>query len=233
MTALDKPTFQRLMTRAAIVTQRELSDELMETYWSFVRDMNRQEFMDAMANHLRTSPYFPKISELCRAPSEDETFEHEANDAWQKVIRGIGLHGRYASVDFGPDANAAVNGLGGWVHLCSLDADQLGYAANSFRRSFKLTRRNGVPTGMGDYLHGLAERANGSGSEEVFRLLPGDAVRPELLDEPELPSIEAPRDERPLDPTKVARLIEDLTEKRRLRQESRDLIDDVMGGKDA
>lgn len=58
--------FEPLMTTLALNYQRELTDELLAAWWRAFKDANVAALAAAVAAHMRTGDFFPRISEIAR-----------------------------------------------------------------------------------------------------------------------------------------------------------------------
>lgn len=104
--------------------------------------------------------------------------EDAARALWDVVEGTMRRHGRYASVDFGPEANAAIRHIvdgpnAAWEQLCLGDASTLVHRRREFERAVVGYLRSGVPGERGAHLPGEYERVLGAAWDgEVKRLGP-------------------------------------------------------------
>ena len=148
-------------------------------YWSALQGWDVQRLRQACQVHVTRSKWFPKLSELSEAIGHSET--DAGAEAWVRVIRAVQSVGRYRSVDFGQEENAAVMALGGWSKLCLSAEKELPFLERRFLAAYDHTRRAGVPGGQGRHLIGEEEadhvRLGTSEPPEVLRIY-GPASKP-------------------------------------------------------
>lgn len=155
MSRLERETMVAAYVGVGELYARPVSEMLLDVLWGQLQSWSHEDFVRAMRVHLDTSPYFPKPADLRLALGQ--TGEDEAIEAWGRVLRAAARVGRYASVDFGPEANAALEDAGGWVAFCALEEEQLRFLEGRWKKAFAAYRASGVPRGRGEPLAGLEE----------------------------------------------------------------------------
>jgi len=125
-------------------------------------------FIAAVRSAMRTCNRMPAAVELRRLSGEMATSDRSAL-AWGSLIRAIGQHGHYCSVDFDdPVINAAVRNLGGWHRLCALDQEELEkWTRKDFERVYSSMCSSGVTAELSQYLCGEFEINNSSRGYKV------------------------------------------------------------------
>ena len=185
---MTRDEFAKVISGLQVYFRHELSEVELGIYWSALRGWEAHRFKQAAQAHVVRSKWFPKLSELAEAVGGSET--DAADEAWLRVIRSVAAVGRYRSVDFGADENAATQAVGGWIKLCIMPEREIPFAEKRWKQAFDHCRRAGVPPGQGRHLIGEEEadrvRLGTLESIEVVRLY-GPSSRtdggPEQVDE--------------------------------------------------
>lgn len=160
MTPEDRPAFIGLLAGAAeLYGQAEgLSAVQLTIWWRVLKRFSLKQLEAALVRHCETSKYMPRPSDLVTG------IEGSPNDqamvAWSKVMEAIRRHGSWRSVAFDdPLIASAVEGMGGWVALCSETTQALGFRAKEFERTYTVYLAR-PPTDRVRYLAGAHETIN-------------------------------------------------------------------------
>lgn len=131
MTPEDRPRFAEALEAAATVYSQQLSKPLLNLWWTLCQQLTIEEFTQALEAHLRTSQFMPKPADVLT--QSEGTPDTRAHQAWLKVLQAMRTHGSYASVRFDdPLIHLAIQACGGWLHLCSTEAQDLHWAQRRF-----------------------------------------------------------------------------------------------------
>jgi hypothetical protein len=99
--------------------RQPISEETIRAYAEALADLDADKVAKAVACHVRTSAFFPAISEICQACAEESCAAPTAADAWDEVMRAVGSVGQYRLPTWShPVIGKCVDGIGGWVNLC-------------------------------------------------------------------------------------------------------------------
>jgi hypothetical protein len=164
-----------LMSRLkASYPRQPISDETIRAYAEALADLDAERVARAVAVHIRTSPYFPAISEICQACAEDVCAAPTAADAWDEVMRAVSRYGQYRLPEWShPVIGKCVDGIGGWIGLCQSEnsvADR-----SQFMRLYADERPRAVKAAnVGPMLEAQASRSLKPQSVgEILKALPG------------------------------------------------------------
>ena len=152
---MKREAFAKIISGLQVYYRHEMSEIEMSIYWSALQDWTEERLREAASSHVRRSKWFPKLSELAEAVGGSET--DAASEAWLRVLRAVGSVGRYRSIDFGAEANAATQSVGGWIKLCGMAEKELPFVERRWKQAFDHARRAGVPSDAGRHLIGEAE----------------------------------------------------------------------------
>lgn len=157
---MTEETFCRKIFILAEVLQTEISEQLVETYWTILKDYSNNELERMFDTVIRTCKFFPKPSELI------EIIEGSQSDkslgAWVKVVRAIEQVGYYSSPKFDDQLiHFVIEQLGGWMNLCTKTIDELKWTQKEFERLYSYYKTNTDAVGyISDHLIGFHESEN-------------------------------------------------------------------------
>lgn len=121
MTQSDKKEFRDLMTGLGSVFDRAIDATTLSLYWQALKHLPMDVVRGRVAHWAASARWFPRPVEVMPGSTKDD-----ARAAWHTVVRAIRLHGAYKTVHFAdPRTGAAVEQMGGWRHLCSVNSDAL------------------------------------------------------------------------------------------------------------
>lgn len=107
------------VTLLATTFNREVSDTLLDAYWTGLSGLSAQELSAATKRALAECKFMPPPAVLLKYARPPRNLEAEAAIAWEAVRRAIDCHDwSVSSIDFGSHVNAVVRQLGGWDALC-------------------------------------------------------------------------------------------------------------------
>ena len=99
--------------------RQPISEDTIRAYCEALADLDADRAALAVACHIRTSPYFPAISEICQACAEESCAAPTAAEAWDEVTRAVSRVGQYRLPTWShPVICKCVDGIGGWIALC-------------------------------------------------------------------------------------------------------------------
>ncbi len=125
MTDADRTAFVECMQSLCSAFRVEADKPLLRAYWRALSDLDAEAIVTACDEALRQMRFMPRPAEL-RAFVNGATAEDMSLLTWPIVMRAIAAVGPYHAPAF-DDARiaAAVDMIGGWVHLCELSAEEL------------------------------------------------------------------------------------------------------------
>lgn len=138
---------------------RKPSDAILEGYWLVLQDMDNNDFQSAIKSVLsnRTFASLPKPAEILEAVKPDT--ESIAVLIWGDIERAMIKAGAYESITFEDKVvNSVVESLGGWIHLCKMDTDELKWVRKDIKKLYDTFSKR---IDHVDHLFGLSEQANG------------------------------------------------------------------------
>lgn len=131
MTEADRVEFVTLLRGLAETLSKTLTGGQIVGYWEALKDLPIADLRIGFGRALKTAGQFLPVPAEIRAMSGEIPISSRAALAWEAVKRAVHEITAYGSVQFDdPTTNAAVRNLGGWVDLCSSDADEF----NTWRR---------------------------------------------------------------------------------------------------
>ncbi len=129
----------------------------------------------------RTLASFPKVGEI-REYLNGGKAEDKAVLALDRLERAMSSVGKYRSVAFADTTiMAVVHSMGGWVKLCSMEADEWKWARKEFEKIYRVYSTKPISQlQIPEHLSGIAERDNSARglrdkSEEIIFI--GDSKR--------------------------------------------------------
>ncbi|HET8689380.1 MAG TPA: DUF6475 domain-containing protein [Methanosarcina sp.] len=156
---LNKDLFKSHMGMLFEMYDRQPTRALLDGYYLVLQDMTDDEFKQAIKSILssRTFASLPKPAEILEAVKPDT--ESIAVLIWQDIERAMIKGGVYASLTFEDNVvNSVVESLGGWIHLCKMDTDELKWVRKDIKKLYDIhSKRIDHPK----HLVGLTEQANG------------------------------------------------------------------------
>ncbi len=157
----DLSRFATLIVGIGELYGKTFTANIIEIYWSALRDYSFAEVKEARDRHLKNPDvgrYLPKPADIVAAICGNS--KNQAFMAWSKVEGAIRRVGSYTSVAF-DDAliHAVINDMGGWQRLCSSKNEQLPFIAKEFQeryRGYVVLK----PTAHPKYFAGIIESQN-------------------------------------------------------------------------
>lgn len=160
---LNKDLFKKYMAMLFEIYNRQPTAALMDGYFMVLKKMDDSEFVSAIESILsnRSFATLPKPAEILDAVKPDT--DSLAVLVWSDIERAMIKGGVYASITFEDKVvNSIVDSLGGWIHLCKMDIDELKWAKKEVRKLYEThSKRIEHPK----HLVGLTEQANGYANE--------------------------------------------------------------------
>lgn len=150
---LGRGHFAEALSAVASLFEKKLTKEQLSVFYGAVRHLSDEDFSAALTEHVMTSRWMPRPADILQIL--EVSAAEEALASWGFVMDAMRSLGRYRSVDFGPQANAAIEDLGGWVTLCGKGQRELDFARKDFLASFAAYASRGVPERRGQPLIGL------------------------------------------------------------------------------
>lgn len=143
----DKKEFHKVMLGMCEVHGKNLSEPLLDIYFSALSDLTIEQFKQAASLHLNDKSddgkFWPKPSTLRSyiegtAAQVDDDIDNRANLAWLEIttkLRTIGAYGTLEMED--KQAMMAVRSMGTWQSLCHTPLANLDFKRNQFIANYK------------------------------------------------------------------------------------------------
>ena len=137
----DRERFATALLATFEVYGKELSDMVVKVWWAALKPHNIDEVCSALTKHIsdpERGQFPPKPADVIRfmETGEKEQLENlksKAEMQWFNVTHAISQCGTYRTPKFkDPITAAAVNSLGGWVHICQKTTQQLEFLQRQF-----------------------------------------------------------------------------------------------------
>lgn len=159
----DKKAFAELMVGLGEYYSVEVSRQKMLMYWQGLSCYDLPDVQRAFAQHMRNpgnGRFFPKIADV--AEILDGGSKDRAAVAWSKVHNAVRTIGPYQSVVFDdPLIHCVLRDMGGWIALCDVASDKMGYRQNEFERRYAGYATSGIlPDDVPNRMIGEAEGEN-------------------------------------------------------------------------
>lgn len=172
-----RETVVELLAMACAVAGKDTPSEPVLRLWTrLLAAADDDEVARAFESHLSTSKWMPAPAEILRLCGQHP--EDVAQERWATIWRAATKVGRYASVDFGAEANAAIKALGGWVRLCEAPEDEVQHTQRHFLAAYSAARHRALRPEEAGHCVGLAEldaQRLGQAPEAPVRMLPRSA----------------------------------------------------------
>ena len=179
----DISKFLNLMAGIGELYAKPLSSHLIDIYWQALKRFDLIDVQAAFEAHINNpdcGQFFPKPADIVRFI--EGSGESKALQAWAKVEKAIIQVGAYQSMIF-DDAliHAVIEGMGGWIKLCSVKNDELPFKANEFQKRY-MGFVHIAPERHPKFLCGLTELENSKNGFSVnMPLLIGDVKKAEQV----------------------------------------------------
>lgn len=161
MKQTDTDSFYELIAATGEMYGRNLSKAVVNIYWE---SLNRFELCDvqralkAHTDNAEAGQFMPKPADVIKFL--EGTGADKALEAWSKVDKAIRHVGSYESVSFDDKLiHAAIDGMGGWVRLCSTTMSDMPFKANEFQKRYQ-SFSNRTPEHVPEYLTGISRSEN-------------------------------------------------------------------------
>lgn len=156
---LSQTLFAQMFTMLCEIYDRQPSKPLMDGYYMVLSQMNDEEFKSAILAMMEGRVYssLPKPAEILEYSKPN--LEAIATLAVEDVERAFKKGGRNTSLIFDDKViHSVINGLGGWVHLCGLEAHEWTFKRKEFIKLYQVhAKREQHP----DHVAGLTEQTSG------------------------------------------------------------------------
>ena len=133
MTDNDRPQFLTKLFEVAAVHRVDTPDAWIAGYWSALKDLTLADFCAGLAEAAKAEKFMP-VPATIRAAAPG-TVNHA--ESWGQVRAAIRKFGYPRGADARKTLTgaqwAAVNTLGGWLHLCELDTDELDHLGRVYK----------------------------------------------------------------------------------------------------
>lgn len=114
-----------------------LSEMEIEFYWQALKPYPLESVKEAFNDAARGLKFFPKIAELIELV-EGGSGDDKARMAWVALMKCVGRHGYWDSVEFPEELADIIEGLfGGWQKLSELTWEDLKYREREFVSMYK------------------------------------------------------------------------------------------------
>lgn len=152
----DIEEFTKALTITAALFKESNTSEMIKLYFEILKKYKIEDVKRALIQHLETSKYFPKPSELIAFIKAPESIEDKANKAWNILLKAISRHGYYDSVQFEDKAiHSCIRAMGGWMQVSDRVPDT--WMHKDFVNFYKSYQNTTHP----DKVTGMIEKQNG------------------------------------------------------------------------
>lgn len=158
----DREEFaNRLWAVADFYGQSEkLSDTIIELWWRLMERYTIAQFGNALTKHMldtKHGRFMPRPADI--KLQIDGSQDDITAQAWMSAREAVRRVGHWQSVAFDdPGIAEAIEAIGGWQRLCSLDQEQMVWAEKEFREKYRSgSKHSGVLWGA----TALQNKANG------------------------------------------------------------------------
>lgn len=135
----DRADFLRVLNTVGAMYRVELSPDIVELWWNVLADYDFEAVKQALTKHLRnpdSGQFMPKPADVIRNLSG--TTQDAALLAWAKVHRAVRLSGSWSDVVFDdPIIHAVVQDMGGWIRICEIREDEVGFRGKEFENRYR------------------------------------------------------------------------------------------------
>ena len=139
-----------------------MTEETLDVWARLLEDVGEKDFMDAVVDLCRNEKQiYPGTNIVAlirdRVGGDIHARSLEALHVLEQAMHKIGA---YKTPNFSDAAiTMAVSRLGGWEHLCHMEADEWKFVKKDFERIYRDTMKNGIPNEV-PQLMGTHERMN-------------------------------------------------------------------------
>lgn len=180
MTENDKADFAALVTSVHAFYRQDVSQFALGVWWEACKPFDMAAVHDAFNRHCinpDSGQFMPKPADVVRMLQGSS--KDGALVAWSKFDRAVRQVGTYQSVCFDdPIIHAAVQDMGGWVHLGSKEEKEWPFLRNEFESRYRGYKLRGGPNEYPKVLIGIAEAQNKqNGFKAPPPVLIGDETR--------------------------------------------------------
>ena len=171
MVDFELPEFAKTLLAVADYYGKELSENVVDLYWSGLREYDLASVKRALWAHARnpdSGQFMPKIADVARV-MQGRT-DDQAAIAWSKVNQAVRRVGTYQCVVFDdPVIHRVIADMGGWVLIGSKDDKEWPFVAREFETRYRGYRMRDETPEYPPVLIGMANAHNG---QQGFRLNP-------------------------------------------------------------
>ena len=128
---MDREQFAAAMFILGAAYERQLNQDAMEVYYSFLKHLSPEKLEAAARRHISRSSYFPKINELLEASRENQPSPIEA---WQQLIVAAKDGEKDPNMD--SPTRQALAFIGGWEAFNMLTYDDLKFRFKDFQTAY-------------------------------------------------------------------------------------------------
>jgi hypothetical protein len=160
-----------------------MNEDALNVWARLLEDLEDNEFMGAVVDLCRNEKQiYPGTNIVAlirdRVGGDIQAKSLEALHSLEREMRRIGA---YKTPRFADAAiTMAVSRLGGWEHLCHMEADEWKFVKKDFERIYRDTMKNGIPNEV-PQLIGTHERMNQiAGNDVEVEIVQVGAGRPRL-----------------------------------------------------
>lgn len=103
-----------------------------------VKDFTPEQVALGIRCHLTESVFFPVFADIAKQLRDPAG---EAWEAWRNILDHMKRQGYMTAPKLMPAAKNALDCVGGWMHLCEMQADQLNIMAAQFVRAYNAMQK--------------------------------------------------------------------------------------------
>lgn len=184
----DVLKFQSLMAAMSELYGKEVTQGLMDLYWSALSEFTDEQVGRAIESGIRKWKCFGRLPSPAEIIDEIGGGEDKALVAWEMLQQAVSRAGAYQSVRFeDPKISRVIKILGGWEAVCLWALDELQFRRQEFLKAYR-----GLPEGgQSETLAGINDRQNAAlGYPETSPVLIGKETSRPALPDRSIPELE-------------------------------------------
>jgi hypothetical protein len=147
MTEDEREAFIETLKGTCSLYQQDITEFLVRAWWAVLKPYDLNAIKRALALHFANADagrFMPKPADVVRVLGG--TAQDNAMLAYTLVVKSIASVGGYVSVVFDdPNTHVAIEGMGGWAHLCAIHTEKEGpFIQREFEARYRASHNRGA-----------------------------------------------------------------------------------------
>ena len=138
----NQVSFKESLTALGELFNTEITPSLAKLYWGALKEFTDQQVSSAIDQAVITCKYMPKPVEIRSLIQGDAT--EQAVSEWGKVLRHMRRAGRFGEDKLPIGVLDAINQIGGWEYLCTLNYKDLEFKGKDFNKVYEGQATRGI-----------------------------------------------------------------------------------------